>query len=53
MIRVVLRMLTVAAGVIRAQQAPDLAAGVLPQLFVHGGHFSVRQCFPLSVMLVK
>jgi len=26
-----------------AQKAPDLSVGVLPQLFIHGGHFSVGQ----------
>lgn len=29
--------------VVTSQQAPDLSVGVLPQLFVHGDHFSVGQ----------
>ena len=35
--------LLASATVTFAQHAPDLSVGVLPQLFVHGDHFSVGQ----------
>ena len=43
MLRTILCVLSSAAIAVVAQHAPDLAVGVLPQLFVHGDHFSVGQ----------
>jgi hypothetical protein len=43
MIRTFLCVLSSAAVAVVAQHAPDLTVGVLPQLFVHGDHFSVGQ----------
>jgi hypothetical protein len=41
MIRTVVGVVVSLAVSVIAQKAPDLSVGVLPQLFIHGGHFSV------------